>query len=419
MTATRRSRAGIPLLELTFRSLLLVCLSAGTCFAQQSDPAEDETKPDARPAEASADGAAETPADGGVRAAEPAERAVPTELRRIARDGLGMRCFGTEQSPVYGEVLERGTVVEPVEELGEFTRIRLPEGPIGFVHSDFATEPDLDGMVRSKGSKVSFRYRPRSDEAPVLRLEQDTRLAIVGRAEDRDEWWRVRCVDAPIWVKTSDLQPIEDYTAASEAWRELGRKMQAETRQWAKEKAMREAAEAAAEARREQFEALRQRVVDEAKKAYEQQDFRELLAELDAYSDGLAADAPEREAVGHLREEVQHMDDRRRAALFVKTAEPPAAERVEVREQTPRDPLREFDAVGWVVVRKKLGGPVQVSLEKGGSVRFYLESTSGRYDLTQFEGLEIAVAGPTHRPHLQSVRTLDVERIEVVGGARR
>ena len=82
------------------------------------------------------------------------------------------------------------------------------------------------------------------------------------------------------------------------------------------------------------------------------------------------------------------------------------------------DPLARFDSVGWLRFRASASGLDRFVVEKGGQTLFWLTCSSGRYDMELFDGVEVGLIGGKDRPNRESMRVVDVEKIEVLGLAR-
>ena len=82
------------------------------------------------------------------------------------------------------------------------------------------------------------------------------------------------------------------------------------------------------------------------------------------------------------------------------------------------DPLASYDASGWLEYhpRNELGR--RFSVQKGEQILFWVNCSSGRYDLSLFVGAEIGIRGPDHRPAAESLRMLDAQRIQVLSAPR-
>ena len=98
--------------------------------------------------------------------------------------------------PKFEDVLQQDQVVGIGRTEGTFVQVLLPLGPVGYVSKRFAKVED-DGTVRTDGTKVAFRYRTVTTEAPVAYLENGSELFVVG---DQDEWWRARLPSVEAWL---------------------------------------------------------------------------------------------------------------------------------------------------------------------------------------------------------------------------
>ena len=125
---------------------------------------------------------------------------------QVADASVELRCFPTENSPTFGDTMVDGAVVIVGESYGDFRQVVLPLGPVGYVHKKFATEP-AGGMLMTAGNNVAFRYRPRSGEAPVELLPDQTELLVVG--EDGD-WWQVRFRAGQAWMPLAALRVFDE-----------------------------------------------------------------------------------------------------------------------------------------------------------------------------------------------------------------
>ena len=339
----------------------------------------------------------------------------PDNLLRVSSHKVPMRCFATDVSPTYGELFAEGSVVQQLDTRDEFTLVRMPEGPVGYVHSRYTTPPDIAGRARTVGTLVSFRFEPRSGVAPVTRLSDGSPLLIVGR---EGEWWRVRYREAPVWVKSNVLQPVVDRQRGVDAWDALGKQLRADNVAFAKELAAKEAALAAENARRELLQSINTRFVVESRKPVREQDYDPLLAEIGVMLEELTEDAPEHVTLTKLRSEIERSQKMAKAVRLADVEEPPAP--VEVADpviETPPDPTERFEAIGWIVARRLRNGEPRYELQQGGLTTMLLQSR--RYDLQQFAGYEVGVNGTPFRAHLSSDRRLDVQEIEVLSARRR
>jgi hypothetical protein len=350
-------------------------------------------------------------------AAEAAAPKAPEAYGRVERADTELRCFPTSYSPVYEEKLGEGDVVVPTgEERNGYRAVRLPTGVRGFVHGRFAKLGE-DGMVRTEGARVAFRYRPTSAEAPVRLVEEGTAFVLVGIEGD---WFEVRFPEQHAWIPADALVVFpadEAVPTLVAAWEGAVARQKSE-------------AEAALAARRaEQAEAARVETLGADVQALTAR-FRSEYAKPEADQDvapvreacaALIAQAPEGSKVRGDAERLLAEVERQAQAiamLQIVEAEPPKPEAAPLPERVEVDPLGEF-VTGWVRVRGGVFSPRTAHLEKGGEVLLDLECTTGRYDLSLFDGMEVGVRGPANRPASDRLRSLDVQRLEVLSLPRK
>jgi hypothetical protein len=360
------------------------------------------------------DGSPPNPAEKPSPAETPAAAPQSPSLARVERAGTALRCFPTALSPAYDETLAEGDVVElSGEEQTGFRAVRLPLGVVGFVHRDFAEIAD-DGVVRSKGARVAFRYRMNSKEAPVRFVDEGTQFRLL--AEDGD-WLRVRAPQQVAWVTGDAVVAFERNETVEAAWKSLGDRHT-------------EAVEAAANTRRArlaalvELEATRKRLTElggslraEMARPNAEQDFAKLRAELTTLAESLPSDSAERRDAERM---VVEVDRQVRALEMMRLVNEPPKPSTPLVTTPPaeRDPLGGAQT-GWLRVSRPLFGAPVVQIEKGGQVLFQLTCSSGRYPLEVFDGMEVAVHGNASRPDADSMRSLDVSRVEILGRARR
>ena len=79
--------------------------------------------------------------------------------------------------------------------------------------------------------------------------------------------------------------------------------------------------------------------------------------------------------------------------------------------------MRRFDATGWVHYDSGgLRGEPSLRLEKAGQLIIMLTCSSQRYNLRIFDGMEVGLNGSRFRADELSFRSLDVQKLEVLGG---
>ncbi len=370
-------------------------LFAGTALAQTEPPPQPAGAATPPPAAATADPAA-----------------APAQLTygKVVAEQARLRCWSgaVAEPPVFEESLTKDQVVGVGRSENGFRAVLLPLGPVGYVSRKF-TEAAPDGHVKTKGSKVAFRYRARSSEAPVAQLADGTELHVVG---EQDDWYRVRVPGIEAWVAEAEIQVGDqaDPTLAIQ-YAELQRKHEAEV----KARLDTIAAKAAREAQDQVDLAAVQIVQDsfaaELKKPLAEQQYDPLYTALEKLAGTLATDSAGRSAIDALRKRI---DTQRwiAEATAVRDSKPPEPD---VPAPERKDPYERFQSVGWLRYEGRLAGPGIYFLEKGGQRQYLLSCNTGRYDLALFVDCEIAVNGPRRRPVTESLSVLDVERLEVLG----
>ncbi len=355
-----------------------------------------------------AGGAAVGAQDDAGRATE-GEATAEVSYLRIAASGTALRCFPTEQSPLYQETLAEGDVVRATGvERNDFLEVELPLGVLGWVHSRFASV-GADGVVRSSGRGVSFRYRPQSGEAATTQVEDGTEFRLVATEGD---WLQVRYPGRSAWIGKASGVAL-DAPAGESAWNDLAARQAAVVEATARQRAAAVEAAAVLTAARDEFEVVRSATDTALAEAQTVADCERPIAALTTYRDGLEEDHPLRGEVDALLAQA----NRKREILELRakiTAEPQPIEPADLGTRAVGDPLSDY-ATGWLHVRSPLIGDTTVVLEKGEQVLFELTCDSGRYELDLFDGMEVAVRGAAERPDPGRQRALEVGRIEVIG----
>jgi hypothetical protein len=341
----------------------------------------------------------------------------PAAYARVERAGLELRCFPTAYSPAYAEPLAEGEIVVPAgDERNGYLAVRLPLGVPGYVHASFAEIGD-EGLVRSKGQSVAFRYRPNSSEAPIRLVDEGTEfrlLAVEG------SWLKVRFADQPGWVPADAVlvfpaaEAVETVVAG---WRSLGERQQQQVVEAAASLRAERAETERLAALRGELDALGQRFRTEFAKASADQDVTPLRDATAAIAAAAPADSELRAGAERLLAEIERQA-RAIALLRIVESEPPAPAPAAGAVPAPADPLGDH-ATGWLRVSGGLFGAPRYTLEKGGQVVFELDCRTGRYSLGAFSGLEVAVRGTMARPDPEGLRILDVQRLEVLALPRR
>jgi len=328
-----------------------------------------------------------------------------------------LRCFASERSPLYEDVLTEGQVVQVGAKEGDFHRVIVPLGATGYVHKKFVSEPD-HGVIKTTGDNVSFRYRPKSSEVPAMMLTKNAELRYLA---DEGDWWQVCFAGAPAYLAASDLQVFDQPTPTLVAsFEEFDQQRRATWQAAVAERDEAIAAVAAADANGEKLNELATKFGVIAAMPPEQQDFDPLEAELVALQAGLVEGSTNATAAAALQADI----DRQRLVARAKTlvvAEPPVVnEASAILRPVVADPLEQtFDAVGWLRYETPLRDPDRVVLHKGGHVLYVVNCASGRYDLRMFDGVEVGIKGAKSMPLGDRMRELDVLKMVVLRLPRR
>lgn len=334
---------------------------------------------------------------------------------RIVAESAPLRCWASAVAtpPAYEDVLKKGQVVRLGRSQNGFREVMLPLGPIGYVSKRFTKAGD-DGVVVTKGTKVAFRYRPRTSEAPVAQMPDATQLHVVAL---EDGWYRARIQGVEAWVAESEVQVVPSDPDVVAASGELGKLMQAAVQ-------VRLDAIAAEQKQKEQddidLEAVK--VVEmafrkEMAKSIDEQQFAPLQETLAKVIDDLTTDGVARIACAALQKRLETQQWIVEATA-ARNEKPPVSNPVPVKPVS-KDRLERFESIGWLRYESRLTGPGIYYIEKGGRRQHLLSCNTGRFDLSLFVGREVGVIGPRRRPIAASLSMLDVERIEVLGAMRR
>ena len=323
-----------------------------------------------------------------------------------------VRCFAGDRSPCFDERLVEGQFVQVGDVAHGHREVRLPQGMTGWVHKKFVTNPE-QGMVTTNGTKVAFRYRPQSGEAPVLLLKKDALLFCLG---EQGEWWRVRGPDVSGYLPEAELQVFQSANPTIEAgWRDLEQNRQQAWKEATAAIAQKTESAAALQRQGTRLTELQQAFRAETGKPAAAQNLEPIEVGLAALLAELPAECAERTRADELQNQLARQGVLVTAARTV--SEPPKEDSKAKDLVPPRieDPLGRFDATGWLRHRSSASGIERFRLEKGGQLLCYLDCSSGRYDLSLFQGCEVGISGSRDRPHAQGVRVVDVSKIEVIG----
>lgn len=353
---------------------------------------------------------AKDPQSGGQAAAP----AAPPRYARVEVDQQPVRCFDSENSPVYLDQLSRGDVVQVGDERNGFVPVTLPLGMTGYVHKKFATAPDAQGFVRTNGKRVSFRYRPRSTEAPADTIDDGVALHFMA---EETEWYAVRNPRAVGFVPRAALALDLDPAVAVAAWQQLEATRRG---QWQKVNGDRLAAIQHAEAlvaQRAQLQEVVGKFRNEVAKPWNKQSrdaYVALEASVNKLAPVFAAGSSEELTAKSLSQEIRKQVLVLDAQMVAAETLPPPKLEVTVKKPSVEDPLARFDLVGWVQVSNSALPTRSVRLMRGGRVLGYLTCSNERYDFAMFHNVEVGVLGPKEAA-ADGTWLLDVQRLDVLG----
>ena len=388
----------------TFRSPLVAALllSVSVC-AQDPQPASSPQPAGAPPQSQPA-----------APAAESAPQDAAPVYGKVLGERVQLRCWPAEVAspPMFEDVLLKDQIVRLGAAEEGFRSVVLPLGPIGYVSKRFTEQAD-DGTVTTTGSRVAFRYRPRTSEAPVAQLAESTALHVI---DEQGDWFRARAVGVPAWIASADVEEVEADDAVEKAYEAFAAKTQAASQARldaiAAEKKRRELDRIDLEA----VQVVEAAFTKELAKPIEEQRFDGLKKALAKVEKGLQKDGTARGAAASLKKRIETQQWIAEATA-VTNSEPPAAD-VEPQAEQPKDRLERFESIGWLRYESRIAEPGVFYLEKGGRRQLELTCRTGRFDLALFVGREVGVIGPRRSPLGEVLGTLDVERIEVLGAAR-
>lgn len=337
--------------------------------------------------------------------------AVDGALATVLVDGAKLRCWPTANSPVYEDPIHKDAVLRVGRSEAGFREVLLPIGPQGYVHKNFTGDMQ-EGVVATKGKGVAFRYRPRSGEAPVTSLPEGSKLSVIGV---KDDWWCVRHAGVVGWLPEAEVQvfakPPETMQRAHAEFETLQRGQVTAYLDGIKQA---EAARQLADARRKSLGELQDRFAAELRKAPNEQALDPIAQAADALMQQAGDDQD-------LKGTVQELQRRIGAqkwvveATAVRDAQPvPAKDVATVPAGHVADPFDRFQSVGFLRWEKGLTGPGNYVIEKGSQRQYLVTCNSGRYDLGLFVDCEVGIVGSRRRPTSDSLRVLDVEKIEVL-----
>lgn len=339
--------------------------------------------------------------------------APPNAFGRVVVDKATLRCWpgAVATPPLFEDVLAKDQIVGVGRSEGGFRSIVVPLGPVGYVSRKFTAVAN-DGRVTTKGSKVSFRYRPRSaGEPPVMQLAEGTELFVLG---EQDDWFRARVAGIDAWLPEAEVQVLDaaDATAAAAAYAEWEKRQRAEVQARLDQIAAQVARSKQDEADLQSVRTLHDRYTAELNKPVGQQQLDVLDEELRTLLAGLGPESAGRAAVQSLQERIKNQRWVAEATAAVQATPPPVLVEKPV---SVRDNLSRFESIGWLRYERRLAGPGVYYLEKGGQRQHVVTCNTARYDLALFVGREVGIIGPRRLPATESLSVLDAERLEVLG----
>lgn len=345
--------------------------------------------------------------------------ATPAAARyaRVVIDQQPVRCFASEVSPVFLDKLAKDAVVQAGTEENGYVLVSLPLGVTGYVHKKYGSAPDAAGFIKAVGKRVSFRYRPRSNEAPAQMLDDGTPLHFMG---EEGEWYLVRNPRASGYVPVGAVAFDVDEAAAKEQWGKYEVARRGEWEKLTQDRVAAAAAEAAAKRLRADLQELVGRFKTESDKGPQEQkrtSFQAIEASLKDLTAKIPAGSSEALTANGLQEELRKQFVMLDAQALVKETPPPPRPGEQIVKPATEDPLARYDLVGWVRVVSSPLPSRTVRVVRGGRVLGYLTCSSGRYDLSMFENVEVGVLGPKEAAS-DGTWLLDVQRLDVLNVAQ-
>lgn len=379
----------------------------GPIVAQGAEPTPVAIPPDSAPAQAAQD-----PVSAPVQAvpSTDAKSAANHQLGTLLVDGTKVRCWPTGHSPCFEESFVKGTVLGVGRSDAGFRQVLLPLGPVGFVFKKFAGEM-VGGKVQTTGKAVAFRYRPKSSEPPITSLPEHTELWVLG---EQDDWWRVRNPNAECWLPETDVQVFDQAPATmTKAFAELQKTQLAEVQGYTAAIELRKVEVRLETERQKSLLLLQDQLGAELQKPVPEQALEtvskaaaEFLATLPETSVARPGTIELQKRIGQQKWVVEATAVRDQVPMPIKDL---PTLRVDVR-----DPLERFQAVGFLRWERGLGGPGKYIVEKGGQRLLVVTCDSGRYELDLFKDKEVGMIGSRRRPSADSLRVIDVEKIEIL-----
>ncbi|MHC5066639.1 MAG: SH3 domain-containing protein [Planctomycetota bacterium] len=334
---------------------------------------------------------------------------------QATEDDLELLCFPTELSPAFDDKLSRGEVVKVGEIDGDYRQVILPLGVVGYVHRKFVSQLD-GGKLISTANKLAFRRRAVSGEAPVEFVAKGTEFLPLS---EEGEWWRVRYPEGTAWLPKDKLQVFgedEEIATLEAAYADMGKRHREEVDAAVAAVHQRLVEAAAKVAREKKLSELRTGFSAELSKPRDERDYETMKLELDQILSEIDEEDIMFVEASSLKASIEKDEFFRGVEEVIEEPEVKADVPTIV---TPKisDPMRRFDATGWVHYDSGgLRGEPSLRLEKAGQLIIMLTCSSQRYNLRIFDGMEVGLNGQSYRADELAFRSMDVEKLEVLGG---
>jgi len=334
------------------------------------------------------------------------------QYARVIAEEAQPRCFASERSPRYGDHLTEGQVVIVGEQVGDHWQIWLPLGVTGYIHKRFAAEQD-GGKIIATASKVSFRYRPKTSEAPAAVMDKGAETFLFG---EEGEWWKVSNPELHGYLPTGDLQLIDEVSEADMAnHAEFDKARRADWAKALEHRAVAVAAAAELAAQTSELEAITTELRVVASQPLERQAYGALKSRAAALVQQTEEGSDLHGRAINVERAIAKQELVAEALTAVAVEAPTRDVSKQVLPPVDVDALQRFDAVGWMHTESIDGtDETRYILMKGGRMIVAVTCTSERYDLALFVGSEIGITGPDHRSAADRARVIDVAKIEVL-----
>ncbi|MBL8901643.1 MAG: hypothetical protein JNM84_28705 [Planctomycetes bacterium] len=333
---------------------------------------------------------------------------------RVKSGGATARRYAGEREEAF-RTLEAGTIVRVRGSYNGWWRVSVPGGLSGWIATSFLKESDVPGERMVDADRVNFRVRATTtDNAPLEpdRLERGERVLLL---EQSGSWARVQAPPRlSAWVDSAQLERVND---SAQAEQEFGKQQEQFLAAIVGEmqKAERERTYVASEAYAEELLKPVDQLRDAELAKGTSGDFQ---AVRDAYNalatngvegkpkspklkekvyerlKGFELAVGEAEAVAlsaNSQAKLAEIERQKADALKAKLKE-----QERVHAPTPDKVLENWQHFGWVVKQGEQtlsAGPVRYVIERGERPSVNLMCESGRYDLADYVGREIAVKG--------------------------